>query len=904
MKKRILCLAFAFSLGGMLLLSCRPSAPLTSSSSSLTGGASSSSPSGSSASSSSSYQNSHTSEEVAGYLQDLAKTSAGSHLYLHYLRYDNTPSSYSDWDVWAWGYKPVSGEGAKFDWLGRTTSADLLSASGEAKVDSFGGAMIDINLTKKYAGGWNNATKTMGGQSIGYTDASGTIDEQVGLQIVKTSTRSSSSFWVNDGSNLFVSLADYAFKNTDGTTSYHIFVLQDKVQNPSASPLVSIHDPFEGDDGKAVTYGNSAYSNVSLSDKALTATSPMFLKGTAGGAVAKGGNASLESGAGVGYQIMVSSFADSDGDGFGDLYGIDQKLDYIKALGVNVLWLTPIQMSDSYHGYDISDYTQVDPKFGSKLSPNAKEGKVNAASAMEDYKLLLKDAHAKGMAVLMDLVLNHTSTSNIWFSKSAQLDKDYRGYYQWGNNQTQKDKISEGNYWYPYGDHVYSYYAKFGSGMPELNYSYQATRDAVIAMAKDWCSLGVDGFRMDAVKHIYMNDEATASSSDTVILDKSTSGGKTLDYSSNLTKNLNFWRELASGVKSEYPNAFFVGENFDGSAYHVAPFYEGFDSLFDFYSYFNLTSAAANARNSSIGAGVTSYDGAIPGTSYTANGDTDANHGLSGSTASIKYAGSWDLSSVLACENKYRSGGESVSSSTGFSFLNGAFTSNHDIARCLNRVAGSGDPTGIQAQGTIDENNYASYLQSATCVELAEILLPGCSWIYYGDELGMSGNFASGITSGNDSYADLAYRQPMKWVESGKVGDGSMTTGYSITGSGTSVGWDGVNASSSVPSAAKASSSAHFEAIQDFAKLKASTPALIRGSYTAYGWDTAAQPQHVYNVVRSLGNSSYNIVINFSLSQSLESGNKTIAASYGAVSTLGNGNTSIGPLSAVCFKLS
>ena len=169
--------------------------------------------------------------------------------------------------------------------------------------------------------------------------------------------------------------------------------------------------------------------------------------------------------------------------------------------------------------------------------------------------------------------------------------------------------IKEDNYWYPYGDHPYSYYAKFGSSMPELNYSYQATRDAVIDMAKYWCSLGVNGFRMDAVKHLFLNDEVTTDTNDTIINDISTDPktGKTLNYSSNLTKNINFWREVNSRVKTSYPNAFFVGENFDGHAYHVAPFYEGFDSLFDFYSYFNITSSAAHERRTRCLSGLSHY---------------------------------------------------------------------------------------------------------------------------------------------------------------------------------------------------------------------------------------------------------------------------------------------------------
>ena len=384
----------------------------------------------------------------------------------------------------------------------------------------------------------------------------------------------------------------------------------------------------------------------------------------------------------------------------GDIYGIIQKLPYLEELGVEVLWLTPIQLSDSYHGYDISDYTQVDPKFGSKTSPNAIDGEVTPATAMEDYKDLLSAAHEKGMAVIMDLVLNHTSTSNVWFMRSANLDEEYRGFYQWGNHETDGENISEEKHWYPYGDHAYSFYAKFGSGMPELNYSYVPTREAVATMAKQWCEIGVDGFRIDAVKHIFMNDEVKQSSNDTIINDISLNSEtqKLQDYSSNLTKNLHFWRSFIADVKESYPNTFFVGENFDGHAYHVAPFYEGFDSMFDFYSYYNITNGAANALNATIGNPITSWDGLHPGSNYSAATDNDPNKGVSGNTSStgaIKYGGSWDYENVLKAYEKYRTGGDEVSSSTGYSFIGGSFTSNHDISRPINRVAGSKGSSGM-----------------------------------------------------------------------------------------------------------------------------------------------------------------------------------------------------------------
>ena len=486
----------------------------------------------------------HTEAEVQAYMNQLKESSQNNHLYYHYYRFE---SDYTDWDVWAWAYKPDAGEGASFNW--------------NAATDDFGGAYVDIDLNGTYDGGWDASTKTMGGTQVRYVGA-----EQIGLQIVKTSTRQTGGgFWVNDGSNLYITLEDYAMALNGGGTAYHVFVVQDNVQEPKTRPSTSNVDPFENDDGTNVTYDNSAYDNVNWStNPAKTATAPDF------------------KGVGVGYQIMVSSFADSDGDGFGDIYGITQKLDYLDTLGVKALWLTPVQLSDSYHGYDITDYEMVDPKFGSKMSTAgvANGGNVTTATALADYRELITAAHAKGMKVVMDLVLNHTSTSNKWFVKSANLDADYRGYYQWGNHEVRPDKINENKSWYAYGDHPYSYYAKFGSSMPELNYSYATTREAVEDMSAWWVrEVGVDGFRLDAVKHVFMADETATRSGDTIIKDVSASG----DYSSNLTKNLHFFRELKANVSQKAgKNVFFVGENFDGHAYQVSPYYESFDSMFDF----------------------------------------------------------------------------------------------------------------------------------------------------------------------------------------------------------------------------------------------------------------------------------------------------------------------------------
>ncbi len=772
------------------------------------------------------------------YMNRMKEVSKDNHLYYHYLRFDNSAESYAPWDVWAWAYKPDAGEGVKIDWVGRTQSEDHLSATGDAVFDE-AGAYVDIDLAATYDGGWNAVTKTMGGSPATFVGAT-----EIGLQIVQSESRiNGKGFWTNDSSNLYIKLEDYALDLPDGGTAYHVFVVESYVQSPTTSPQTDVEDPFENDDGTNVTYGNPAYNNInwgSTAEKVSTAEDFLDL--------------------GVGYQIMVSSFADSDGDGSGDIYGIEKKLDYIANLGVKALWLTPIQLSDSYHGYDITNYEVVDPKFGSAVSPAALEngGVVTSETAMADYASLIEKAHAKGMKVVMDLVLNHTSTSNQWFVQSANLDDEYRAYYQWGNHNTQAI-IKEDNYWYPYGDHDYSFYAKFGSAMPELNFSYKTTREAVEEMSAFWAKdVGVDGFRLDAVKHIYMSDEVASTAGDTIVHDIGTTG----NYSSDLTKNLHFFRELKKSVKDlSGKNVFFVGENFDGHAYHVAPYYEAFDSMFDFYSYYNLTSSAATGRTGSTSAFGTAQ-GFLGGTSlYTVAQDNLPGKGIgdaSGHNLGTDPHGdfakannsAWNFGAVYDTYNKYR----------GDTSLPGLFTSNHDIARVINRIAGTGTSDGLQAQGNVGTDNYASLEESANCVKIAELMFPGLTWIYYGDEIGMTGNFPAGKDA-ESAYADLWYRQPMKW------GD-DYTTSYYVTGSGVQVGWDEVNASSAVVPAMQQASNANsqYGILSTFAKLKSGAqygPVLSRGSFHAENYSHGNLAANTLAFSRTYNGTTIKVLVNF-----------------------------------------
>lgn len=823
------------------------------------------------------------SETAQAELAKWKEMSQPNHLYYHYYRFGKTVDGYEDWDVWAWPYAPNAGEGTKFDWVGRTQNPEHKEqkATGDATLDQYAGAYVDIDLKAAYTGGWDNEAKVIKNIPINFSDCT-----KIGLQIVQTSTRTGTGkFWTNDGSNLYINLEDYAV-DCNGGKAYHIFVVQDNVQSPSPLPTGE-KDPFEGDTGKNTTYGNGKYDNINWSKRTdMVKTSKDFSE------------------LGVGYQIMVSSFADSDGDGFGDIYGVTQKLDYLQNLGVKAVWLTPIQLSDSYHGYDITDYEKVDPKFGSATSPagQVNGGNVDSDTALADYKELIAEAHKRGMKIVMDLVLNHTSTSNAWFVKSANLDEHFRGYYQWGNH-TNPDtpEINQDNNWYPYGSHPYSYYAKFGSSMPELNFSYMMTRKAVEEMSIYWArDIGVDGFRLDAIKHIFMTNEVSSTDGDTLIYDN----GPTGNYSSDLSKNLQFFRELKTIVTTcAHKDVFFVGENFDGHAYQVSPYYESFDSLFDFYAYFNLTSSAGTGIKDTDNRFGTAQ-GFLASTSGTFNASSEANIRDSANVFQKANGSHWNYPDVYNVYNKYRS---DVS-------LPGIFTSNHDIARVINRIAGdrdwdSGKPnTGIEFQGNISAADYQKYEKSANCVKISELMLPGLTWIYYGDEIGMTGNFPDDYDPSdvaNIPYADLWYRQPMKWVSNGSKGDGSGTTDYYVTGSSMKVEQDKINKSSAVKPALEQMNDANsdYSVMKRFAELKSGSDevgkALRTGSLTAANFANGELACNALCFTRKSGNTTVKIAINFNYSKTLSLSNcgGTVLASYNGAST-----NSLPPLSAVVVK--
>lgn len=188
------------------------------------------------------------------------------------------------------------------------------------------------------------------------------------------------------------------------------------------------------------------------------------------------------------YQIYPRSFADSNRDGIGDLNGITSKLDYLKSIGVNVIWLCPIYKSpDADNGYDISNYTEISEKFGT----------------IKDFDILLSEVHKRGMKLIMDAVFNHTSDEHRWFieSKKSKTSK-YRNYYFWRKQPNNWGSHFGGSAW-EYDRKTGEYYLHiWGKKQPDLNWDNKEVRQEIYKVMRWWLDRGVDGFRFDVINFI------------------------------------------------------------------------------------------------------------------------------------------------------------------------------------------------------------------------------------------------------------------------------------------------------------------------------------------------------------------------------------------------------------------
>lgn len=242
------------------------------------------------------------------------------------------------------------------------------------------------------------------------------------------------------------------------------------------------------------------------------------------------------------YEIFVFSYFDTNNDGYGDLKGVEAKLDYIADMGYNGIWLMPICKSETYHKYDVVDYYTVDKIYGTN----------------QDFKDLVQSAHEKGINIIVDLVLNHSSSSHEWFRKAANALREgdttgenakYIDYYNFSTAPKTGYRALGGTSYY--------YESRFSENMPDLNLDSQAVRGEIADIIEFWLiEMGVDGFRLDAC---------------------------TSYYTGNVNKNvefLSFVNDTAKGIK---PDAYIVGEVWEGTDAQIRAYYNGgIDSCFTF----------------------------------------------------------------------------------------------------------------------------------------------------------------------------------------------------------------------------------------------------------------------------------------------------------------------------------
>ncbi len=361
---------------------------------------------------------------------------------------------------------------------------------------------------------------------------------------------------------------------------------------------------------------------------------------------------------GVWYEAFVRSFADSNGDGVGDLRGLTSKLDYLNDgsassttdLGVSGIWLMPIFEAASYHGYDVIDYRKIDPAYGTAA----------------DFKAFLAAAHARGIKVILDLVMNHTSDQNPWFKASANGDPTYADWYIWSDTDPGYLGPQGQTVWHPLNGRYY--YGVFGAGMPDLNLRNPAVTAELESIAKYWLDQGVDGFRLDAIPYLIEDGQKQFSTPDT----------------------LAWLRGFQASVKAVNPDAMTIGEVWADSSIAAKYVPASADLTFDF---------------DLAGATVASVQTGQPSTLASAIGQTVT---------------SWPANEE------------------------GTFLTNHDQARVMSQLG-----------GRADEGRLAAFLLMTE---------PGVPWIYYGEELGLTG-----------SKPDPQIRTPMPWTADPKTG--GFTTG-------------------------------------------------------------------------------------------------------------------------------
>jgi alpha-amylase len=355
---------------------------------------------------------------------------------------------------------------------------------------------------------------------------------------------------------------------------------------------------------------------------------------------------------GVCYEVFVRSFYDSDGDGVGDLRGLTQKLDYIndgnpstqRDLGANCIWLMPVAQSPSYHGYDVTNYYQINKDYGSN----------------EDFKQLVSEAHRRGIRILFDMVLNHSSNYHPYF-RSAVSDPNsrYRDWYVWSPTE-RKTPGWQAPTWHRAGNRNEYYYGLFWSGMPDHNLANPEVKAELQNVARFWLQeMGVDGFRLDAVGHFFETPDG---------------GWK------DAPGNFPWLREYQAGLRRIKPDVFTIGEVYDSLGSVLKYYPDGLDTFFAFEVADAVFDAVRNGSPTRLVAAVGRAQREIP-------------------------------------DHRW-----------------GMFLRNHDQSRTMSEL-----------NGDVARNKLAATIM---------LTMPGLPFVYYGEEVGMTGLKQAG---------DERLRTPMHW---------------------------------------------------------------------------------------------------------------------------------------------
>ena len=266
----------------------------------------------------------------------------------------------------------------------------------------------------------------------------------------------------------------------------------------------------------------------------------------------------------VTYEVFVRSYYDSNGDGIGDINDLISRLDYIQELGVEAIWLMPVNPSPSYHKYDVTDYYGIDASYGT----------------LDDFKRLIEEAHQRDLKIIMDLVINHCSRAHPWFKQALGRHTTYRDYFVWATpeeiaaaGELTKEKTGDSDnvrQWNEVPGQEELYFSFFWSGMPDLNYDTPGVREEVYRIGEYWLKeIGVDGFRLDAAKHIYPDHRAA--------------------------DNHTFWNEFKTRMQMVKRDVYLVGEVW-ADLPTQAPYAQGFTALFNFDLAFSIMETVKNGK--------------------------------------------------------------------------------------------------------------------------------------------------------------------------------------------------------------------------------------------------------------------------------------------------------------------